>query len=920
LIAAGLGAAVAGAAARAQCGPYQITAGPAGYELGLTDIADHASEDGLTTIALPFPVQLGGVSYTSATVSENGFIEFGGAMQSSSNTLLPTSQVQGTAIFAYWCDLSVTESSIGNGIFTATSGDPGNQDFVVEWRATSVGYESGRVYFEIVFHENQNYFDMLYFLTPDWSHATVGFQTNGAAAVYESFPGTKQRGASTLPGYGESSLRVTCGPTAGACCNSARACMLAFSADSCLGASQFVPSATCSPSPCPVPANDTCAGATDLAALGFPAEIFIDNAPATDDATDCGTSTRGVWFTYTATQDCVLHCSSVGAAHATWASAPDCSSSAHCLGSGSSNVAIPLAAGQSVYVLAGSASSGPSFPAPLVLSFNVRPVVAGEGGSITPINAPYQLGSADTGNHADNMMSVVPLPFPITIFGHQYTTANVSSNGFIEFASNAQSYNFPHDCLPTNDLGETIMVYWDDLDTGFGPGKGVFTSASGPAGGRDFVIEWRASLRSDFPGFTMVPPIRFEAIFHENQPYFDCVYDAVPTFSTAVVGVQAGPSGWTALYECLSGDVPGISDLGSGLSLRVSTVAAGACCGAYGACTVRASAADCPAGAAFFNGPCSTAPCPLDNDLCVNATNLNDHLTAAPFQPALSNLITPYRETVYVYGAGDDGASCPIHHGVWYTFIAPTPSVLLCNETGPQTAVWATTSDCNGSRSCQSGQAGIQVPLDAGETVKLLVGTDSAAIDANAPLGLAFSLLPDECAAAIPIAPGNSFDGALFNATPTAGGATDACQFPTQRDLWYTFHAAVPGEYTIAATPVGVDLDAPIAIDVFQGCGGPHAGCALGTDGAAATLDASLAPGTYVLRIASDNPAAAYTLSISQPECAVDFNRDGQVGVQDIFDFLNAWFANDPSADFNGVDGVSVQDIFDYLNAWFVGC
>jgi hypothetical protein len=52
----------------------------------------------------------------------------------------------------------------------------------------------------------------------------------------------------------------------------------------------------------------------------------------------------------------------------------------------------------------------------------------------------------------------------------------------------------------------------------------------------------------------------------------------------------------------------------------------------------------------------------------------------------------------------------------------------------------------------------------------------------------------------------------------------------------------------------------------------------------------------------------------------VDFNRDGQVGVQDIFDFLNAWFANDPSADFNGVDGVSVQDIFDYLNAWFVGC
>jgi hypothetical protein len=41
--------------------------------------------------------------------------------------------------------------------------------------------------------------------------------------------------------------------------------------------------------------------------------------------------------------------------------------------------------------------------------------------------------------------------------------------------------------------------------------------------------------------------------------------------------------------------------------------------------------------------------------------------------------------------------------------------------------------------------------------------------------------------------------------------------------------------------------------------------------------------------------------------------------VQDIFDYLNAWFANDPRADFNGA-GQSVQDIFDYLSAWFAGC
>ena len=32
-----------------------------------------------------------------------------------------------------------------------------------------------------------------------------------------------------------------------------------------------------------------------------------------------------------------------------------------------------------------------------------------------------------------------------------------------------------------------------------------------------------------------------------------------------------------------------------------------------------------------------------------------------------------------------------------------------------------------------------------------------------------------------------------------------------------------------------------------------------------------------------------------------------------------AWFAFNPAADVNG-GGLSIQDIFDFLNAWFVGC
>ncbi len=54
--------------------------------------------------------------------------------------------------------------------------------------------------------------------------------------------------------------------------------------------------------------------------------------------------------------------------------------------------------------------------------------------------------------------------------------------------------------------------------------------------------------------------------------------------------------------------------------------------------------------------------------------------------------------------------------------------------------------------------------------------------------------------------------------------------------------------------------------------------------------------------------------------CPADFNGTGGLTVQDIFDFLNAWFSGNPTADFNHVGGITVQDIFDFLNAWFAGC
>jgi bacillolysin len=57
-----------------------------------------------------------------------------------------------------------------------------------------------------------------------------------------------------------------------------------------------------------------------------------------------------------------------------------------------------------------------------------------------------------------------------------------------------------------------------------------------------------------------------------------------------------------------------------------------------------------------------------------------------------------------------------------------------------------------------------------------------------------------------------------------------------------------------------------------------------------------------------------------RPSCRADFNCTDGLSVQDIFDFLGAWFAGSATADFNGVNSITVQDIFDFLGAWFTGC
>src|SRR5439155_9135952 len=66
-------------------------------------------------------------------------------------------------------------------------------------------------------------------------------------------------------------------------------------------------------------------------------------------------------------------------------------------------------------------------------------VITQIGGSIVP-------GTTDIGNHSDDLVTTIPLPFSYTLYGTTYTSVNLSSNGNAQFTTTDSA--FTNVCLP----------------------------------------------------------------------------------------------------------------------------------------------------------------------------------------------------------------------------------------------------------------------------------------------------------------------------------------------------------------------------------------------------------------------------------------------------------------------------------------
>jgi hypothetical protein len=165
-----------------------------------------------------------------------------------------------------------------------------------------------------------------------------------------------------------------------------------------------------------------------------------------------------------------------------------------------------------------------------------------------PVSATIVPGTTDIGNHCDDCITTITLPFEVQLYGSYYDIAHVSSNGNVQFASTNEE--FTNTCLPIVTMGPTIFAYWEDLvteGTNCTGGCGIYTSVTGTAPNRIFNIEWRTFYFSE-PGNAY-----FELRLREITPVFDVILGTLNTGATSSIGVQDGVGGFT---QCLCSTAP----------------------------------------------------------------------------------------------------------------------------------------------------------------------------------------------------------------------------------------------------------------------------------------------------------------------------------------------------------------------------
>ncbi len=536
------------ALARQPCPDVEVAAGYAerAIDPGVDDLGLHC-DDCTAQVDFPFPVRLYGVDYTSAMVSSNGNVQFAGDSTQYQDECLPTTNMD-TTVFVLWDDLVLTEPD--DGVFTSTTGDAPTRVFNIEWRAHYYG-QGGSANFEVRFFENSRNFELVYGTYTGQTY-TIGVQKGrgeldryircnfanpfapGTVFVFtETYTSSRSQYTGSAP-YGVTDIGNHCDDcvtpitfpfpitfygetyTSGNVSSNGN---LQFASDN------------------PEYANDC------LPVPGFGPTIFAHwddlRTDGVNDGTGVFTNVSGTapfrifdieWITH--------YYNGAGSAAFTLRFLEGLdyyklyfpTSDQH-----GASATLGTQAGDERYQVQWCNTLNSANPGD-VYTFSLPPMrVVSEGGNVPPC-------TDDTGNHCDDCTTPITLPFTVNLFGEEYTTAIISSNGNIQFGSNDRVWI--NTCLPVGALGTTIFGYWDDLSTS-APGRGVYTRIFGTAPNRQLGIEWRAVY------FNTLLPANFEVILYESIPRCDVYFGALPFGgASGTVGVQHGGGPEFLQYSC----------------------------------------------------------------------------------------------------------------------------------------------------------------------------------------------------------------------------------------------------------------------------------------------------------------------------------------------------------------------------------
>jgi hypothetical protein len=287
-----------------------------------------------------------------------------------------------------------------------------------------------------------------------------------------------------------------------------------------------------------------------------------------------------------------------------------------------------------------------------------------------------------------------------------------------------------------------------------------------------------------------------------------------------------------------------------------------------------------------------------------------------------------------------DSLDGPSSGGVWYSFTPLTNSVLsIVTEPGslPELSYALYSGDCTTlmPAGCE-GSSRVLIPVTAGTPYRLLVARQSD-LTASPTDVYRFSLelltptTPgDTCAAALPLTlpirghftnadalnegPGDAPTGSCNTDAPSSAGLNNS--------VYFRFTATTSGQLQAEFSPLFTEG----ILAVYTGACGGSTEVACASFSQPLTLDVPVTAGvSYLIQYGANGTdwsggEVVFGLEIAPPACRADFNGSGAVTVQDIFDFLAAYFSADARADVNDSGTVTVQDIFDFLALYFAGC